>query len=56
MRFPTVPDLDNLSDYLNWQCIHILSSRKYHDFVTEQASQSDQVQSCELYGFIRFAL
>jgi len=43
MRFPTAPDLNNLSDYLNWQCIHVLSNRKYHDFVTEQSLLPDKV-------------
>ena len=43
MRFPSTPNLDHLSDYLNWQCIHVLSSRKYHDFVTEQSLLPDKV-------------
>jgi hypothetical protein len=52
MRFPIVPKLDHLSDYLNWQCIHVLSNRKYHDFVTEQSLLPDKVRPFAVLSYI----
>ena len=43
MWFPPMPSTDDLSLFINWQCIHILSNRKYHEYVTEEAAQPDKV-------------
>jgi len=41
MRFPAVPSSSNLSDYINWQCIHILSNKKYHEYVLQAGLEVD---------------
>jgi len=41
MRFPAVPSTSNLSDYINWQCIHILSNKKYHEYVLQAGLEVD---------------
>ena len=43
MWFPPMPSTKDLSLFMNWQCIHILSNRKYHEYVTEEAAQPDKV-------------
>lgn len=43
MWFPPVPSTDDLSAFMDWQCIHILSNRKYHEYVRSEAVQPDKV-------------
>ena len=54
MHFPTTPCAEDICAFMNWQCIHILSNRKYHDYVSDEAIQPEKVRNATPCMLVRF--